>query len=130
MKKVTGIIIKIFLGIIFLMLLILFTVPVIFKKQIKTKFEQTINSSVNATVKFADYKLGFFKDFPNLTFSLENMSVTGLGKFEGDTLAAFKSFDLAFNLMSIFSKSGYDVKSIIDRKSVVQGKSVDLGGRR
>ena len=93
--------------------LILFTVPIIFKKQIKAKFEQTINSSVNATVKFADYKLGFFKDFPNLTFSLENMSVTGIGKFEGDTLAAFKSFDLAFNLMSIFSKSGYEVKSII-----------------
>jgi hypothetical protein len=113
MKKVTGIIIKIFFGIIFLIFLILFTVPIIFKKQIKAKFEQTINSSVNATVKFADYKLGFFKDFPNLTFSLENMSVTGLGKFEGDTLAAFKSFDLAFNLMSIFSKSGYEVKSII-----------------
>jgi hypothetical protein len=96
-----------------LIFLILFTVPIIFKKQIKAKFEQTINSSVNATVKFADYKLGFFKDFPNLTFSLENISVTGLGKFEGDTLAAFNSFDLAFNLMSIFSKSGYEVKSII-----------------
>jgi hypothetical protein len=113
MKRRFGIILKIFLGIIFLILIILFTVPIIFKKQIKAKFEQTINSSVNATVKFADYKLGFFKDFPNLTFSLENMSVTGIGKFEGDTLAAFKSFDLAFNLMSIFSKSGYEVKSII-----------------
>ena len=113
MKKRFGIIIKIFLGFILIVLVLLFTVPVIFKKQIKAKFEQTINSSVNATVKFADYKLGFFKDFPNLTFSLENMSVIGLGKFEGDTLAAFKSFDLAFNLMSIFSKSGYEVKSII-----------------
>ena len=113
MKRRFEIIIKIFLGIIFLIFLILFTVPIIFKKQIKAKFEQTINSSVNATVKFTDYKLGFFKDFPNLTFSLENMSVTGVGKFEGDTLAAFKSFDLAFNLMSIFSKSGYEVKSII-----------------
>ena len=113
MKRRFEIIIKIFLGIIFLIFLILFTVPIIFKKQIKAKFEQTINSSVNATVKFADYKLGFFKEFPNLTFSLENMSVKGLGKFEGDTLAAFKSFDLAFNLMSIFSKSGYEVKSII-----------------
>jgi hypothetical protein len=113
MKRRFEIIIKIFLGIIFLIFLILFTVPIIFKKQIKAKFEQTINSSVNAKVKFADYKLGFFKDFPNLTFSLENMSVTGIGKFEGDTLAAFKSFDLAFNLMSIFSKSGYEVKSII-----------------
>ena len=113
MKKSAGVIIKIFLGIIILILVMLFTIPLIFKKQIKAKVEQTINSSLNATVKFADYKLGFFKDFPNLTFSLENMSVTGIGKFEGDTLAAFKSFDLAFNLMSIFSKSGYEVKSII-----------------
>jgi hypothetical protein len=113
MKKSAGVIIKIFLGIIILILVLLFTIPLIFKKQIKAKVEQTINSSVNATVKFADYKLGFFKDFPNFTFSLENMSVTGIGKFEGDTLASFKSFDLAFNLLSIFSKSGYEVKSII-----------------
>lgn len=113
MKKSAGIIIKVLLGLILLILILLFTIPIIFKKQIKTKVDQVINSSVNATVKFDDYKLGFFKDFPNLTFSLENLSVTGLGKFEGDTLAAFKSFGLVFNLMSIFSKSGYEVKSII-----------------
>lgn len=113
MKKAVGLILKIFLGIVLLILILLFTIPVIFKNQIKTKVVQVINKSVNATVKFDDYKLGFFKDFPNLTFSLENLSVTGSGKFEGDTLAAFKSFDLAFNLMSIFSKSGYEVKSII-----------------
>ena len=47
------------------------------------------------------------------------MSVTGVGKFEGDTLAAFRSFDLVFNLMSLLSKSGYEVKSIkIDRANV------------
>ena len=68
MKKTAGIIIKIFLGIILLILVLLFTVPIIFKKQIKTKVEQVINESVNATVKFENYKLGFFKDFPNLSF--------------------------------------------------------------
>jgi hypothetical protein len=119
MKKTAGIIIKIFLGIILFVLIILFTVPIIFKKQIKSKVEQAINSSINATVKFEDYKLGFFRDFPNLSFSLENMSVTGAGKFEGDTLAAFRSFDLVFNLMSLLSKSGYEVKSIkIDKANV------------
>ena len=119
MKKTAGIIIKIFLGIILLVLVLLFTVPIIFKKQIKSKVEQAINSSVNATVKFENYKLGFFRNFPNLSFSLENMSVTGVGKFEGDTLAAFKSFDLVFNLMSLLSKSGYEVKSIkIDKANV------------
>ena len=119
MKKTAGIIIKIFLGIILLILVILFTVPIIFKKQIKSKVEQAINSSVNATVKFDNYKLGFFRNFPNLTFSLENMSVTGVGKFEGDTLASFKSFDLIFNLLSLLSKSGFEVKSIIIDKANV-----------
>ena len=119
MKKGISIIIKIFLGLVLLILVLLFTVPIIFKKQIKTRVERAINESVNATVKFEDYKLGFFRNFPNLSFSLERMSVTGVGKFEGDTLAAFKSFDLVFNLMSLLSKSGYEVKSIIIDKANV-----------
>ena len=81
--------------------------------------EQTINESVNATVKFNDYKLGFFRNFPNLSFSLTGLSVVGKDKFETDTLAAFKSFDLVFNLSSLFKKSGYEVKSIVMDDAVV-----------
>ena len=119
MKKTVSIIIKIFVGILLLILVLLFTVPLIFKKQIKTRVEQVINKSVNATVKFEDYKLGFFRDFPNLSFSLYNVSVVGVKKFENDTLAAFKSFDLVFNLWSLFKKSGYEVNSIAIDKAVV-----------
>ena len=119
MKKTARIIIKIFLGLILLILILLFTVPIIFKKQIKTKVEQLINESVNATVKFEDYKLGFFRDFPNLSFSLNRVSVVGVDKFNNDTLAAFKSFDLVFNLPSLFKKSGYEVKSILIDRAVV-----------
>ncbi|MGC1389853.1 MAG: AsmA-like C-terminal region-containing protein [Bacteroidales bacterium] len=119
MKKMAGIIIKIILGIILLILVLLFTVPIIFKKQIKARVEQTINSSVNAKVKFEDYKVGFFSNFPNLSFSLYNMSVVGANKFENDTLAAFKSFDLVFNLSSLFKKSGYEVNSIVIDRAVI-----------
>jgi vacuolar-type H+-ATPase subunit H len=119
MKKTAGIIIKIFLGFILVILVLLFTIPIIFKEKIRTKVTSAINESLNAKVTFSDYKLGFFRNFPNLSFSLEKMSVTGAGKFEGDTLAAFRSFDLVFNLMSLFSKSGYEVKSIkIDKAKV------------
>jgi AsmA protein len=62
---------------------LLFTVPVLFKKQIKSKVETVINESVNATVKFEDYKLSFFRNFPNLSFSLKKMYVVGVNKFEG-----------------------------------------------
>jgi len=106
-------------GFILLVLLLLFTVPVLFKDKIKTKVEQVINESVNAQVKFDGYKLTFFKNFPNLSFSLNNVSVTGIDKFEGDTLAAFRSFDLVFNLASLLGSSGYEVKSVILDRAVV-----------
>ena len=119
MKRTAGKILKVFLGIILLVLVLLFTVPIIFKEQIRTKVTSAINESLNAKVTFSDYKFGFFRHFPNLSFSLEKLSVTGSGKFEGDTLASFRSFDLVFNLMSLLSKSGYEVKSIkIDKANV------------
>jgi hypothetical protein len=119
MKKVVGIALKIMAGLIVFVLVLAFTVPIIFKDKIKTKVEQVINESVNAKVKFEDYKLSIFKNFPNLAFSLKDVSVVGVDKFRGDTLAGFRSFDLVFNLGSIFSKSGYEVKSITVDRGVV-----------
>ena len=119
MKKATGLILKIFLGSILLILLLLFAIPILFKEQIRIKVEQEINKSVNAKVKFDDYKLGFFRDFPNLSFSLSNVSVVGVGKFQNDTLAGLKSFDLVFNLSSLFKKSGYEVKSVAIDRAVI-----------
>jgi hypothetical protein len=113
MKKISGIILKSVLGLILLLLILLFTVPVLFKNKIKTKVEQIINESVNAKVSFDDYKLGFFRNFPDLSFSLEGLSVAGKGVFENDTLASLNSLDLVFNLSSIFGKSGYEIKSVI-----------------
>jgi len=119
MKRIAGKIVKILLGIILLIIVLLFTIPILFKQQIKSKVEQVINESVNATVQFNDYKLGFFRNFPNLSFSLKGLTVVGLDRFENDTLVGFKSFDLVFNLSSLFSKSGYEVKSIIMDRAVV-----------
>jgi uncharacterized protein involved in outer membrane biogenesis len=113
MKRTTGIILKIFIGIVLLVIVLLFTIPILFKEQIRTSVEQVINNSVNATVKFEDYKLGFFQNFPNLSFSLKELSVVGKDKFANDTLASFRSFNLVFNLSSLLKKSGYEVRSVI-----------------
>ena len=85
----------------------------LFKDKIKAKVEQIANESVNAKVSFGDYKLGFFRNFPNLTFSLDNVSVTGIEKFENDTLVSCNSLNLVFNLSSLFKKNGYEIKSIV-----------------
>jgi hypothetical protein len=113
MKKTGRWILKISGGLILLILILLFTVPVLFKDKIKAKIERVINESVNAKVSFGDYKLGFFRNFPNLAFSIDNLSVVGIEKFENDTLAACKSLNLVFSLSSLFKKTGYEVKSVV-----------------
>lgn len=87
-------------------------IPVAFKDKIKSRIETEINGMVNAKVSFADYKLSLFKAFPDAAFSLEDLSVTGIDAFGGDTLAAVKSIDIVFNLKSLFGDKGYEIKSV------------------
>ncbi|HPJ58570.1 MAG TPA: AsmA-like C-terminal region-containing protein [Bacteroidales bacterium] len=113
MKKAAGWILKIAGGLLVLILVLLFTIPALFKEKIRTGVEEIINESVNARVSFEDYRIGFLRNFPNLSFGLDGLSVAGTGIFEGDTLAELKSFDLVFNMASLFRKSGYEIKSLI-----------------
>ncbi|MCU0376948.1 MAG: AsmA family protein [Bacteroidales bacterium] len=102
-------------------------IPVAFKDKIRTKVEQQVNAMVEATVKFDDYDLSLLRAFPNASFSLEGLSVTGTGPFEGDTLAKVNSFNLVFNLLSIFSDRGYEIKSIIIDKPAVNALVLEDG---
>ena len=63
--------------------------------------------------------LDFSEIFQICLSHLNDVSVVGVDKFQGDTLAGFKSFDLVFNLSSILKKTGYEVKSIVMDKAVI-----------
>ncbi len=121
MKKLLKISAGIVSAIIVLFIAAMILIPVLFKKQIREMVVNQINETVNAKVEIGDYSLGFFKNFPNLSFSLKDVYVTGIDSFEGDTLAGFRSFSVVFNLRSIFGSEGYEVKSIIVNSPVVYG---------
>lgn len=121
MKKVAKFTAKFVLGLIALVLAAMILIPVLFKSKIREVVVNQVNSMVNARVEIGDYSLGFFRNFPNLAFSLNEVYVIGNDRFEGDTLAGFKSFSVVFNLASIFGKGGYEVKSIIVETPVVNG---------
>ncbi len=46
-----------------------------------------MNRSVNARVDWRDVGLTFFRNFPNLTLRLDDLTVANEGRFTGDTLA-------------------------------------------
>ncbi len=113
MNKAAKITLKIVAGFFLFVLLLMFSIPLLFKGKIREKVETAVNNSVNARVEFSDYKLGFLRNFPDLTFSLSDLSVTGTGSFENVPLASVGSFDLVFNLKSLFGNSGYEIRSVI-----------------
>ncbi|HDZ40056.1 MAG TPA: AsmA family protein [Bacteroidetes bacterium] len=116
MKKALKIILRI-AGIIILVILIAaIIIPSLFKEQIKEKVVSMANEKVNAELAIGDFGITLFRNFPNLTFRLKDVSVTGIDQFRGDTLVGLKSFNFVFDISSVLSKSGYRIRAIeIDR---------------
>jgi hypothetical protein len=74
-------------------------------------------------VDWRDQGLGLFRDFPNLTLSLDDLSVVGVGKFEGDTLAAIHRFGVVLDLASA-------VRSALGGSGPVVVRAIELGRPR
>lgn len=108
--KISGIIIA---SLIVLILVAGLIIPTFFSDRIKEKVEIAINSKVDAVISFKAYKLSIFRTFPNASFSMNDLSVMGIGEFDGDTLAAVKSLAIIINLKSLFGDKGYEIKSVI-----------------
>jgi len=96
--KITGIIAAI-LVVVLVGLLIL--IPVLFKDQIADRVRTEINKNIEADVDWSDFGLTFFRNFPNMTFSLNDLTVTGIDAFEGDTLTSVQNFRLVLDVGSV-----------------------------
>lgn len=83
------------------LLLIAFLIPILFKKQITNLVKKEINKSINAKVDFKDVSLSLLRHFPKVSISIDDLSVVGLGEFEGDTLLYSKQTDASANLFSV-----------------------------
>ncbi len=90
-------------GIVLLILLVLaFTLPMVFRGKILNIAKREINNAVNAKVDFEDVNISFFRNFPRLAVGLEGLEVVGLDEFRSDTLISAKRIDIALNLFSLF----------------------------
>lgn len=99
-------------------LAILVSIPFLFKDKIIESFTKTANEKLNAKLHVGNFGVNIFSNFPNITLSLEDMSISGIGEFEADTLVKAKSADATLNIMQVF-RGKYDVLKInIDNASV------------
>lgn len=103
----------IYLVIVFFLLLgAIIVVPIIYKKQLMEMAKVEINKNVNAKVEFSDFRASLIRGFPNLYIGLMNLSVVGVGEFEGETLMSFDEFSFRINLRSIIKGEDIKVRTI------------------
>jgi hypothetical protein len=92
----------------------LIALPIIFKDDIKSAIDSEISKNIEANVYFNTDKIGvsIIKNFPNVTLTLEDFGIAGVGVFENDTLAAIDAFNLTIDLKSLISGEQIKINSI------------------
>ena len=93
--------------------LVLLVSPVLFKGKILEMAKKELNNMLTAKVDFADLKLSFIRNFPNAYIALIDLSVEGMGDFEGETIAAFDRLSLTVDLLSVIKMQNIEVKSVL-----------------
>jgi hypothetical protein len=84
-----------------LVLVLLVVLPLLFRDRIDQRVKVAANRSLDARVDWHDVGLTFFRNFPNLTLRLDDLTVAGKGRFEGDTLAAVHHLRVVLDLASV-----------------------------
>jgi hypothetical protein len=107
--KITGICIG---SLLILVIAALLIIPTLFKDNLLDYSKKLINEQVNAKVDFADLNLSFLSSFPNLSISLEKLSVIGVDKFADDTLASIRTINLSVNWWDFLFEGNIDVRKI------------------
>lgn len=116
---------KVLIGILIFFLVLIgsaIAVPYFFKDKIFALAKDEINKMVNAKVGFGDVNLSILKNiqnFPNITLGVEEMSVSGVGAFENDTLISIGDANVALDLMSVLNGEQYKIKSIELKDAII-----------
>jgi hypothetical protein len=118
---------KIFGGVVVLLLALLIILPYFLKDQIFEKVKTEIDNTVDAKVEIGDLSLSMLKNFPNLYIELQNVSVVGRNEFTSDTLAFVSRLYTAVDLSSALSGSQIEVGAIVLEDSKVLVKVLESG---
>ena len=82
-------------------LVALVVLPFVFRDRIVARVKSEVNQTIDARVDWRAAGLSIFREFPNLTLRLDNLSVANNGRFAGDTLANVGRLQVVLDLGSV-----------------------------
>lgn len=109
MKKI----LKIAIGFIAVVVLLLFSLPLLFTEKVEAIIKEEGNKMLNAEFDFKDLDISLLRQFPRVSVSIEDFYIKGIGTFEKDTLLEADEITASVNLMSLFGDGGYEINKIL-----------------
>lgn len=109
MKKI----VKITIVAIAVIVLLLVAIPLLFTGKIEGIIKEEGNKMLNAEFDFESLDISLIRRFPQVSVSLEESYLKGVGAFENDTLVSAEEITATINLMSLFGDGGYEIKKIL-----------------
>lgn len=104
---------KIVAAVIAVIILLLVSIPYLFKDEIETLIKKEGNKMLNAEFDFGNLDISLVSNFPLASITIEDFYLKGIGEFENDTLLSANEITAAVNLMSLFGDEGYDIRKIL-----------------
>lgn len=95
-----------------MLLIAVIALPFIFKDKLVQIVKDEVNNNLNAKVEFGDFDLSIFSSFPNLSFEIEDVTVDGIGGFEGTRLAEIDKTEITLDVMSVINGDKIEIKKI------------------
>lgn len=87
------------------LILLAFTLPLIFKNKLVNLAKQAINDNLKATVDFQDPSLTLLSSFPYVRLELDKVLIIGQDTFASDTLLYSEEMSLSANLSVFWNKT-------------------------
>lgn len=83
--KYSGITFAVILGLLFL-------TPIIFADKIKEQIKKTANEKLSAELNYSDVSVSFFRHFPSLTLTLNDLNLNGSAPYKNEKFITAKKF--------------------------------------
>ncbi len=104
-----------------LLIILMISIPFLFKNKISQKVKLAANNAINAKLDFETVDLSLFRSFPQLNIALKKLSVTGINDFDKTPLLSVGVLSTSVNLSSLWSSDGLTISSI-----ALQNPSINL----
>lgn len=112
---------KIGLIIIGVLLSLMLVIPLAMKSKIDQMVKLEANELLDARFDFEDLSISLFRNFPDASILVKNVSIVGNEPFDGDTLLSASKIQATVNVLSLFGNNGFKIGEVLIDDPLIQG---------